>query len=80
MSSHPGWDLLVDRARLTLMKKQQRLILGRAEDFEEYKSECAWMDGASWVLDLPRQVDMELQTELETRAANKPRDDEPDED
>lgn len=67
MAQHPGWSMLVDRARVTLFNRQQRLILGRAKDYEEYIKETAWMEGLSFLMDLPLAIQLEMEAELETR-------------
>lgn len=67
MASHPGWQLLVDRANATMYQKQKWIILGKAKDWDEYQRTVAWMDGLSFVLNLPAAVEQEMSYELGER-------------
>jgi hypothetical protein len=67
MSSHIGWQMLVDRANATMYQKQKWIILGKAKDWDEYKHAVAWMDGVSFVLGLPAAVEKEMIFELDQR-------------
>jgi hypothetical protein len=71
LSKHPGWTMLVDRAHATLAARQQRLIGGRIKDYEEYRAECGFIDGAFFVLHLPNTVNQELVDETAYREERK---------
>lgn len=71
LSEHPGWELLKDRARARMFMDQTFLIRGRADDFTAYVKLCAWLDGVSYVLELPDIVEQELQLALTDLAERK---------
>ena len=66
ISRHPGWDMLVDRAHVTLASMQQSIINGRLNR-SDYKNRCGFVEGAFFVLHLPDKVRKELEEELAFR-------------
>ena len=67
MADHPGWPLLADRARVNLFSRQRALIQGQTKDWEDYIRQTAWMEGVSFVLDLPLVIQRELEREVQER-------------
>lgn len=65
LTEQPGWALLVDRVAVKLHRDQTYLIRGNAKTHEEYLKICAWMDGASYVLNAPTLVESELTTAIQ---------------
>lgn len=60
MTTHPGWQLFVDRAHHTMAAKQRQLLTGRVGNIEEYKSVTGWLEGAEFVLSISDIVDKEV--------------------
>lgn len=69
MSDHPGWLLLNDRAKVNLFSRQRSLIQGQVKSMEDYVRQTAWMEGVSFILDLPAVVQNELERETAERKA-----------
>lgn len=69
MADHPGWTLLADRAKANMFPRQKALIQGQTKDWEDYVRQTAWMEGASFILDLPTVVQNELERETAERQA-----------
>lgn len=72
-----GWEMLLDRARLTQLQKQTRIIQGKCKDYEEYVKECAFTDGMEFLTRLPQRLHLELEMALAERIL-EPEDDEKD--
>jgi hypothetical protein len=68
LTDMPGWLLLVDHANKSLFQKQKELIRGYATSFEDYNARCAWMEGASFILEIPKAYHDQLTREVEARA------------
>lgn len=67
MASHPGFTLLADRAKVNLFSRQRALIQGQAKDWEDYLTQTAWMEGVSFILDLPGVMEREMERETLAR-------------
>ena len=67
LASSVGWAYAMDRVVSQVAIYQNRLILGKAKDYEEYIKWVAYTDGLSFVLDLPKKVQEELERELARR-------------
>jgi hypothetical protein len=68
MSSHPGWNIAVDRAQAQMYMIQKRMIRGDMKTFEEYKEQVSWMSGCQFFMNIPMMVQEELDRELASRA------------
>jgi hypothetical protein len=68
MAESAGWAYLVDAARATLLTKQMRIVQGKCDSFEEYKTDCAFGDGMEYLLRLPTRLQASLDDELALRA------------
>lgn len=65
LTSHPGWELLLDASRHALLKVQVRVIQGKCETYEEYVKECSFGDGVEYMMGLPARLESQLATALE---------------
>lgn len=65
MTAHPGWALLCDRARHTLLIKQTFIIQGKCKDHEAYVKDVAFTDGIEFLMKLPERLDLELEMALD---------------
>ena len=69
----PGWMMMVDRARVTLLMKQQRIVQGQCKDHEDYVKECSFIEGLDFFMKLPARMRLELDmqiAELEAQMAD----------
>ncbi len=64
MSAMPGWQMLLDRARVTMLIRQTKIIQGRCKDHEDYIKECSFTDGMEFIMTLPQRTQAELDTAL----------------
>lgn len=61
LTEQPGWMILMDRITAKLHKDQTYLIRGNCKSYDEYQKICAWMDGATYVMQAPHFVSAELE-------------------
>ena len=64
ISETPGWMMLVDRARATMVAKQSRIVQGKCSDHEDYAKECAFLEGLDFFVKLPARMRLELDMQL----------------
>ncbi len=64
MVSQPGWQMLLDRARVTMLYRQTKIIQGRCKDYDDYVKECSFTDGMEFIMTLPQRTQSELDTAL----------------
>lgn len=60
----PGWMMMVDRARVTLLMKQQRIVQGQCKDHEDYVKECSFIEGLDFFMKLPARMRLELDMQI----------------
>ena len=72
MAETPGWGMLLDRARATLLARQTRIVQGKCEDYENYIKETSFGDGIEYVMRLPFKVREELELAAEIRFPEEP--------
>lgn len=68
MTASTGWAMLQDAAKAVLVSKQTRIIQGKCDNYEEYKTDCAFGDGVLYLINLPDRLQMRLDQELELRS------------
>lgn len=66
MTADSGWPILLDRARLTILAKQTRIVQGKCSDHEDYVKECAFLEGIEFMIKLPERIAMELELHLDS--------------
>lgn len=71
MTASHGWPLLLDRARVTIVAKQTRIVQGKCADHEDYVRETAFLDGVEWMISLPQRIQMELELHLGSLAEDE---------
>lgn len=64
MAQTPGWQMLLDRARHTMVLMQTRMIQGRYKDWDEYRNDVAYTDGVEFMMTLPKRLNDELATAM----------------
>ena len=67
MTQSQGWSLFQDAAQHTLEGRQNRVVQGRCDNWEEYKAEVAFTDGMRYVLNLPDTLQARLDQEMQLR-------------
>lgn len=60
MTGTTGWELLKDRAAETIGKRQERILGGTLTDMNDYKHLAGFVEGATFVLELPERMQREL--------------------
>jgi hypothetical protein len=50
---------------------QTRIVQGKCDSFEQYKTDCAFGDGMEYLLRLPTRLQASLDDELALRAESK---------
>lgn len=61
MAATPGWAYLADRATVSIAAKQRQILAGSVTDINEYKAVSGWLQGAEFVLSLPRRMREEVE-------------------
>jgi hypothetical protein len=65
LSQSQGWDMLWDRALVTVRAKQLRLVQGKAGSYEDYLRETSFLEGMDFVRKLPERLRLELERVLD---------------
>ena len=60
----PGWMMMLDRARATMVSKQSRIVQGQCRDHEDYVKECSFLEGLDFFTKLPARMRLELDMQL----------------
>jgi len=68
LTQQPGWTMFYDRVAADVEISQRRLMNGHLPDYLEYQKEVAKLNGMLLVLNLPAQVQSELDDEMAARA------------
>lgn len=68
MTKHPGWTYLIDRAAVNISAKQRSVLNGSAKSVEEYKALTGWLDGATFIVNLPERMNQDLEQTRSARA------------
>ena len=63
----PGWEIILDRVRAGIAKRQDAMISGSCRTWEEYRKYSDWLECALWVLRIPDEIEQDVEDHRELR-------------
>ena len=67
-----GWHVITDRIKQRVALRQEKMISGNCESWEEYQKFSHWLDCALWVLLLPNLIEQEVEDHRRVRMDEEP--------